>query len=65
MGILRLTRPPRLLPDRWNPYTVVIDGESVGQIVDGETVEIQVGAGTPQGEGREPAVVRVVRLWRD
>jgi hypothetical protein len=46
MGILRLTRPTRLLPDRWNPYTVVIDGETVGEIADGETVEIQVGAGT-------------------
>ena len=46
MGTLRLTRPSRWLPDRWNPYTVVIDGESVGEIGDGETVEIQVRAGT-------------------
>jgi hypothetical protein len=46
VGTLRLTRPSGLPPDRWNPYTVKIDGERVGEIADGETVEIQVGAGS-------------------
>jgi len=46
MGMFRLTRPPTLRPSRWNPFTVTIDGERVGTIADGETIEIQLAAGT-------------------
>lgn len=45
MGMLRLSRPARLLVDRWHRYTIVIDHERVGSIADGETVEIPVEAG--------------------
>jgi len=46
MGLLRLTRPARLVVDRWHRYTVIVDGEHVGRIADGETVEIRLPAGT-------------------
>jgi len=45
MGTLRLSRPARLLVDRWHRYTIMIDHERVGSIADGETVEIPVEAG--------------------
>jgi hypothetical protein len=35
-----VTRPSRFLVDRWHRYTVIIDGERVRRIGDGETVEI-------------------------
>jgi hypothetical protein len=46
VGSLRLTRPSRLLVDRWHRYTVMIDGERVGRIANGETVEMTVAAGS-------------------
>jgi hypothetical protein len=46
MGLLRLTRPSRLLVDRWHRYTVMVDGQRVGRIANGGTVEIPITAGS-------------------
>ena len=46
MSTVRLFRPHRLLVDQWGPFTVLIDGKTVGTIANRQTTELSVEAGT-------------------